>query len=607
MHRSWHLFFRRSAALLSALAIFGSAAPAQAANPPVINLMNKPAQVTPSTMAYFLFPVTATHGLRALDCRLDAGAYAPCWFQQYYFNLGAGAHTITIRATDYQNQQSSVSYAWSVGTGTPPPPPADTTGPSTPAVSHDAGSASATGNVSVTFSASDTSGIRQYQCQLDGGVWESCQSPKAYGPLAEGRHTIRVKATDNAGNVSGEGGTSVLVDRTAPSVSFTSTPAATTSSLSATFGFAATDVNGSGVAQVTCKSSEETAYVPCSNSRSVVMNSTGTKTMSVQAVDAAGNRTVREYGWTIVAASATLPSASASTVVSGAAASPAPAKSSAFRMFLSMSYPGIPKSLPQDVGAAPLNCFNPTPFVFDQAPHDGSDVPTVSRMKQGVAQMVDWANRYGDPYWPFGDAEHLCLDWENFWNLAGQASIDIGDSNLTVTRAHLKKFAESARRFRQALNESGQGHKKFGFYGVAPIDAWSTYLANPGSSLFQRQTLAHHLPEMAEVVQAVDYLTTTTYLPLNPTSENWAHVENTLKLAREIAQGKPLYVFVWPQFAGGTGYMDRASWLRQLDLARRYADGVIIWGSYQLPGADRNWNVSSPWWQTALEWMRTNR
>jgi hypothetical protein len=47
------------------------------------------------------------------------------------------------------------------------------------------------------FSASEPAG---FSCRLDGGAWESCQSPKTYPGLSLGGHRFEVTATDAAGN-----------------------------------------------------------------------------------------------------------------------------------------------------------------------------------------------------------------------------------------------------------------------------------------------------------------------------------------------------------------------------------------------------------------------
>jgi hypothetical protein len=75
--------------------------------------------------------------------------------------------------------------------------PPDTTPPETVI-----GSKKIKGNTATfTFSSSDPGST--FQCKLDKHSFRSCNSPKKYKHLSDGKHTFRVRATDASGNVDG--------------------------------------------------------------------------------------------------------------------------------------------------------------------------------------------------------------------------------------------------------------------------------------------------------------------------------------------------------------------------------------------------------------------
>ena len=54
-----------------------------------------------------------------------------------------------------------------------------------------------TGSVTFTFTSPEGGG---FQCRLDGGEWEACESPRAYEGLADGPHLFEVRALNKPGN-----------------------------------------------------------------------------------------------------------------------------------------------------------------------------------------------------------------------------------------------------------------------------------------------------------------------------------------------------------------------------------------------------------------------
>ncbi|HYX88851.1 MAG TPA: Ig-like domain-containing protein, partial [Gaiellaceae bacterium] len=75
-------------------------------------------------------------------------------------------------------------------------------------------------SASLTFSDSE-SGV-SFLCQLDGGGFAACTSPKSYSGLGDGSHTFQVKARDAAGNDSALASRTWTVDTTSPVVTLTS-------------------------------------------------------------------------------------------------------------------------------------------------------------------------------------------------------------------------------------------------------------------------------------------------------------------------------------------------------------------------------------------------
>lgn len=66
-------------------------------------------------------------------------------------------------------------------------------------------SGSVTSSTSAAFTFHSTDALSQagssFQCQIDGGAWGACSSPKSFYNLANGSHTFSVEAVDGAGNL----------------------------------------------------------------------------------------------------------------------------------------------------------------------------------------------------------------------------------------------------------------------------------------------------------------------------------------------------------------------------------------------------------------------
>ncbi len=169
---------------------------------PTVSITGQPSNPTISTSATFTFTATdptvggVFSGVARVQCKLDAGAFANCATNtsQSYSALPEGSHTFQVQATDVAgNVSTATTFTWVVDLT--PPTVTLTSTPPNPSPS----------SVSFSFTASDptsngvSSGVNRTECQLDGGSFAACTSPKTYN-LTGGSHTFQVRAVDNAGN-----------------------------------------------------------------------------------------------------------------------------------------------------------------------------------------------------------------------------------------------------------------------------------------------------------------------------------------------------------------------------------------------------------------------
>lgn len=90
--------------------------------------------------------------------------------------------------------------------------------------------------------------------------------------------------------------------------------------------------------------------------------------------------------------------------------------------------------------------------------------------------------------------------------------------------------------------------------------------------------------------------------------QQWVtNAKYTIKEARRYDDSKPVYVFLWPQYYGidheglDGVYIDKEFWKLQLDTARKYADGIVIWFPYKTTWTEAS---KAPWWQITKEFIQ---
>lgn len=156
------------------------------------------------------------------------------------------------------------------------------------------------------FNFSSTEANSTFECKLDGGAYEACNSPKTYSDLPDGPHTFSVRARDTAGNVDPTPGSHTWsVDASAPETTITSGPSGTLNSTAATFEFSSSEPG----AAFECRL-DGGVFEPCSSPKGYATLANGPHTFSVRARDAAGNidATPASRAWSVDTAAPTVTS-----------------------------------------------------------------------------------------------------------------------------------------------------------------------------------------------------------------------------------------------------------------------------------------------------------
>ena len=159
--------------------------------PPYILIESGPDLTTNHRTARFTWSADGENLL--FECALDTGNYHPCMSGKAYNGLPLGPHVFQVRVivgVDAVADAPESTWEWSVTDTTgldtvitfgPP----DVTGGIDPEAGGEA-------SVPFAFMANDPRAL--FECAVDGGIWEECQSPFMADGLFIGEHLFRVRA-----------------------------------------------------------------------------------------------------------------------------------------------------------------------------------------------------------------------------------------------------------------------------------------------------------------------------------------------------------------------------------------------------------------------------
>jgi hypothetical protein len=255
---------------------------------PDTSIVNGPSGATPSTSATFTF--SSNEAGVSYECALDTTTYTACATPYQQIGLGQGSHTLGIRAVDAAGNRDAtpVSRTWTV----------DTVAPDTTIVS---GPSAMETTAIATFDFGSNDGAATFQCALDGAGFAACTDPVSL-TVADGSHTLQVRARDAAGNLDGSPASHTwAVDTTGPSVQILQGPAnGSTTGPYVEFYFVV-----SGATSTTC-SLDGAAFAACTSGTPVAFNlPAGAHTYTIRATNAQNQVAEATRSWTVTCGPAT--------------------------------------------------------------------------------------------------------------------------------------------------------------------------------------------------------------------------------------------------------------------------------------------------------------
>ena len=247
---------------------------------PTVVITSSPPDTSGSAQARFEFNgMDGSTPLTIFECSLNGAAFASCSSPHTYPSLADGLQHFAVRGRDASgNLSAPATRGWRI----------DTQAPTLNFIQTPAALTKLT-DADYRYTAADSgSGVAKVQCALDGAAYADCSADRAaYLGLAEGSHTLKVKAIDKAGNAR-EISHTYAVDLKAPTVTLTRAPAAVSKDASFSFGFTANDANG--IERMECRLDAQ-AFAACHSLTQHAAGpiAEGSRRFGVRAVDKAGN------------------------------------------------------------------------------------------------------------------------------------------------------------------------------------------------------------------------------------------------------------------------------------------------------------------------------
>jgi hypothetical protein len=174
-----------------------------------------------------------------------------------------------------------------------------------------------------------------------------------------------------------------------------------------------------------------------------------------------------------------------------------------------------------------------------------------------------------------------------------------------VVRDNLRKYMTVLDWFRAAAPGLSVG-----YYGAPPVREY--WRAMEDTSSQERRSWTEENDQLRSLAGAVDVLFPSLYT-FYPDQAGWKkYAIAQIEEARRYGNGKPVYVFLWPQYHDsnllrGNRFLPEDYWLLELETAKQYADGIVIWGGWGTDNRPARWDENAAWWKVTKKFLKSRK
>ncbi len=184
----------------------------------------------------------------------------------------------------------------------------------------------------------------------------------------------------------------------------------------------------------------------------------------------------------------------------------------------------------------------------------------------------------------FSSIKLICLDIEHW---------PTDEENLNLLSKNINKYIDTYNLYKTEFE-----HHAIGFYGMLPLRNYYAAISRDTSK--KMLDWREKNSKLMSLAKHVDIIYPSLYTFTSDQNDWVKYAINTITEAKKY--GKPVYPFIWPQYHDSVrlrrlDYISDEFWMLQLKTIAQYADGVVIWGGWDL---DKNmrmtWNEDQEWW-----------